>query len=183
MNFETLETKRLLLRILSTKDFNYLFENCSEETIRKELNILTDAQFEKEKNKFVMGYSDYRRTILLFQLIHKETKEIIGNCGYHNWQAEHRRAEIGYDISKEEFKRKGFMTEALKAIIDYGFTAMNLIRIEACVSPKNEASLKLIHKFNFLKEGYLRQHFVVNGKAEDSVFFSLLKDECLNKNQ
>jgi [ribosomal protein S5]-alanine N-acetyltransferase len=177
INFELLQTERLLLRKISPKELNYFFENCSEETIRKELNILTDSQFAKEKEKFNKGYSDYRRSLLGFQLIDKTTREIIGNCGYHNWQAEHRRAEIGYDLAKDEFKRKGLMSEAMKAVIDYGFGSMKLIRIEACVSPNNEASLKLLQKFNFVKEGYLRQHYYKDGVMEDSLFFSLLKEE------
>ena len=177
INFEILNTERLQLRKISPLELNYFFENCSEETIRKELIIHTDSGFEKEKEKYKKGYSDYRRTILGFQLIDKSTGEIIGNCGYHNWQTEHHRAEIGYDLAKEDYKRKGLMTEAMKAVIDYGFKTMNLIRIEACVSPVNEASLKLLQKFNFVKEGYFRKHYFKDGVVGDSVFLSLLKDE------
>jgi [ribosomal protein S5]-alanine N-acetyltransferase len=177
INFELIQTERLLLRKISPKELTYFFKNCSEEIIRRELNIQTELGFEKEKEKFNKGYSDYRRSILGFQLIDKTTKEIIGNCGYHNWQPEHRRAEIGYDLAKDEFKRKGFMSEALIAVIEYGFTNMELNRIEACVSPKNIASLKLLEKFNFIREGCLRQHYFSHGFFEDSAIFSLLREE------
>lgn len=173
--FEILETPRLLLKKVTVDNLLYLFEKCDEDIIMKELGLDSHEAFLKEKQKFEKGFSDYRRTILMFKLIEKHTGCIIGNCGYHNWQHEHSRAEIGYDIMLEAFKRQGYMSEALKVVINYGFTNMNLIRIEACVSPNNEASLKLVQKFKFEKEGYLRQHYVVNGNAEDSVFYALLK--------
>ncbi|MFS8083042.1 MAG: GNAT family N-acetyltransferase, partial [Ginsengibacter sp.] len=101
----------------------------------------------------------------------------IGSCGYHNWYIDHRKGEIGYTINKDENKRKGYMGEAVSTILDYGFKIMILNRIEACISPANVASLSLIKKFGFTREGYLRQHFIREGEIQDTVIFSLLKEE------
>jgi len=46
---------------------------------------------------------------------------VIGWCGFHTWYTDHHRAEIGYGIYKDEFKKQGFMTEALEAVLEYGF--------------------------------------------------------------
>jgi ribosomal-protein-alanine N-acetyltransferase len=54
-------------------------------------------------------------------------------------------------MEDDNFKRKGLMTEAVDAIIDYGFTKMNLNRIEALVASYNVASLRIIEKNNFIK--------------------------------
>ena len=73
------------------------------------------------------------------------------------------------------------MTEALTPIIAYGFSEMQLHRIEAFVGPNNSPSLNLMRKFGFTQEGQLRQHYLKDGKFEDSVVFSLLLEEYLNK--
>ena len=69
------------------------------------------------------------------------------------------------------------MTEALKAVLGYGFSQMGLHRIEAMAAPYNTASLRLLQNMGFTFEGTLRQHYNVNGNMEDSVMYSLLKHE------
>jgi ribosomal-protein-alanine N-acetyltransferase len=108
------------------------------------------------------------------------TNSIIGRCGLHNWNREHNRAEIGYNISDEKFKRKGLMSEAVSSIIDYGFNELNLHRIEALVGSNNIPSLKIIESHHFIKEGLLRQHYFVEDKFEDSIVFSILQNEYIN---
>ncbi len=177
MEFEIITTERLILKILTPEGFNYIFENYSEDQIKDQLGMATDEEFIREKKKVIGGYTTYDRTVVQFKLILKETHEVIGSCGYHNWYIDHRKGEIGYTINKDENKRKGYMGEAVSTILDYGFKIMNLNRIEACISPANVASLSLIKKFGFTREGYLRQHFIREGEIQDTVIFSLLKEE------
>ncbi|HLA54883.1 MAG TPA: GNAT family protein [Flavobacterium sp.] len=177
MEFETLQTQRLLLKKLTPEIFKFLFKNYSDTEIKKLLGLTTDEEFLKEKAKSEGGYTTYNKTILAFLLVSKGTGETIGRCGYHNWYNDHLRAELGYMIHKDENKRKGYMDEALKAILRYGFGNMNLNRIEAFIGPTNIASQSLIRKFGFTQEGHLRQHFIRNGEIQDSFIFSLLKQE------
>ncbi len=177
MNFETLETQRLILKKVTPEDFVWLFQNHSDGEAKKLLGLSSDEELAKEKEKSKGGYKTYDRTICAFLMVQKDTGETIGRCGYHNWYVAHRKAEIGYLIMKEENKQKGYMSEALKAILNYGFGNMNLNRIEACTSPSNIASQAVLKKYGFVQEGYLRQHFVRTDVAEDSLIFSLLKEE------
>lgn len=177
MQFETLQTDRLLLKKLTPEVFAYLFKNYSDIEIKKLLGLTTDEELLKEKAKSQGGYTTYDRTIVAFLLILKDTNETIGRCGYHNWYNEHQKAELGYALNKEEHKRKGYMNEAVQAILDYGFCTMNLNRIEACTGPTNIASQRIITKYGFTQEGYLRQHYIRNGEIQDSLIFSLLKEE------
>jgi len=94
---------------------------------------------------------------------------------------EHKRAEIGYVMEEESFKKQGLMSEAVSVIIDYGFNKMNLNRIEALVGIDNVASLRLMEKYNFIKEGILRQHLHISDKYEDSVLYSKLYNEYINE--
>jgi ribosomal-protein-alanine N-acetyltransferase len=177
MELETLETQRLLLKKLTPETFAYMFANYPKEEVKRQLGLTTDEEFIKEKEKSDGGYTTYDRTIAAFLMVSKETNEIIGRCGFHNWYKDHQRAELGYVIMKEENKRKGYMGEAVAAILEYGFNTMNLNRIEACIGPVNIASQNVIKKFGFTREGYLRQHFIRNGEIGDTLIFSLLKEE------
>ena len=183
MNFETLKTDRLILRKLSPNDFRYIFENYSEEDIKSFLGHNSDEDYKKEKNRYQNGYTTYNRSFEYFQIIDKTSMNIIGGCGFHNWYFEHRRAELGYALTNENFRGQGIMSEALKVVIDYGFNKMNLHRIEALIGSENIPSLKLMKKFNFIKEGVLRQHYFINNEFEDSNIFSRLKTDYNSERQ
>ena len=181
MNFEIIETRRLLLKGLSPADMKAIFENHTKPDIKRLLGHRSEEDFLKEENKHKNGYSSYNRSFMLFLVTDKASGSIIGRCGLHNWNIEHRRAEIGYAIEEERFKRKGLMTEAVSTIIDYGFSKMNLNRIEALVGIGNTPSLKLMTKYKFKKEGILRQHYNTCNTYEDSVLFSILYNEYINE--
>ncbi|MGL4598596.1 MAG: GNAT family N-acetyltransferase [Bacteroidia bacterium] len=183
IEFQFLHTARLRLRILTAKECAYFFENCSEAEIRQELGLHTDAAYTRKVNWFKNGFAVHQKPFVKFQLIDKSTNEILGACGFHNWYAEHKRSEFGYDLFKEEDKRKGLMTEAATRIVAYGFEVLELNRIEACVGPSNIASQKLLQKLNFKEEGYLQEHFYRDGVFHDSLIFSLLKKNYESKNR
>jgi len=177
MNFDTLETPRLTLSGISPEQMRHIFEALPKDEIKRILGHRSEQDYEKEANKHKNGYSSYNRSFKLFLLTDKASNTIIGRCGIHNWNTEHRRAEVGYVMEDERFKRQGLMTEALAAILEYGFRNMNLNRIEALVGAGNVPSLRLMEKFNFTKEGVLRQHAYAFDKFEDSVLFSKLCHE------
>ncbi|MDI1233457.1 MAG: GNAT family protein [bacterium] len=177
MQYEITETERLKLRKITPLDLNYMFEHLSPDQIKKELGIVSHEDFVKEENKYKNGYTMYNRSMLLFQIYSKENNQLIGGCGFHNWMAEHNRAELGYHLLNEEDKRKGYMKETLEFVLDYGFNSLNINRIEACTNPENKASIKLLEKFKFKEEGLLREHYVKDEIIHDSLIFSLLKFE------
>ena len=177
MEFELLNTERLLLKKITPEGFKYIFDNFSKEEIKQQLGLLTEEDFIKEKDKVTGGFQTYDRSIVHFKLILKNSNEVIGGGGFHNWYIHHLKAELGYVLNKEEHKRKGYMSEAVATMLSYGFTQMNLNRVEACISPNNIASLSLISKFRFSQEGRLRKHYIRDNQVEDSLIFSLLKEE------
>jgi ribosomal-protein-alanine N-acetyltransferase len=180
MEFEILNTERLILKKLTPEIFTYVFKNYSKAEIIKILGLGSEAEFIKEKEKCEGGYTTFNRSILSFLLVLKDNNETIGRCGYHNWYLDHRKAEIGYLLNKKENKRKGYMSECIKVVLEYGFNSMKLNRIEACIAPANIASQSLIKKYGFTQEGYLRQNFIRDGEIQDSLIFSLLKHEYKN---
>lgn len=179
MNLVTIETSRLILRGISAEDMTYIFAHLTKPAIMKTLGHRSEEDYRKEEAKYKNGYSCYNRSFMVFLLLDKESNAIIGRCGLHNWNKEHKRAEIGYVMEDERFKGKRLMSEAVEAIIDYGFNNLNLNRIEALVGIENGPSLRLMEKYNFKQEGVLRQHYLVAGQFEDSVLFSRLYSEYI----
>lgn len=177
MQPKELHTERLRLRIYTPEVANHVFTSMTDAEIRAFLGLDSAEALQKEKDKFSKGLTTYNRTFLNFHIIEKETGAIIGGCGFHTWFPDHMRAEIGYALNHDNHKQKGFMREALLPILRYGFEEMGLHRIEALIDAENIASLKLLISFNFVKEGVLREHYVVDGIPEDSVAYSLLKPE------
>jgi ribosomal-protein-alanine N-acetyltransferase len=177
MSFEIFTTDRLKLRKLTAADMQHIFRSYSKPEIMALLALQTDAAYEKELDKFQQGYSMYNRSLLTFQLIDPQSNQVLGSAGFHNWSIDHKRAEIGYSLNSDEYKGKGLMSEALPFIIHYGFTVMDLQRIEAMVGPNNQPSLRLMEKNHFTREGLLRKHYFIDEHWEDSVVFSLLREE------
>lgn len=173
----TLETERLLLKELTPELYDYIFSHWDDEAIMDYLGNTDRADFELEKEKYRKGLITYHLSFKNFLMVEKSTGTIVGRIGYHTWKAVHSRAEIGYALHREEHKGKGYMTEAMKAILQYGFEHMNLNRVEAFASPENIPSIRLIEKYGFTKEGLLRQHYGRNGVTEDSAVYGLLVDE------
>jgi len=177
MRFDYLLTNRLKLRKITPEVMNHVFTTMQDSDIIDFLALSDFQSLEKEKNKYCSGLSSFNRSFVNFQLIDKKTDKIIGGCGFHTWQINHNRAELGYGLLYENYKRKGLMTEALKAILSYGFNEMNLNRVEALTSEDNIASIAVLKHFDFKFEGILREHYNANGNMEDSFMYSLLKHE------
>jgi len=183
MQFKELHTDRLILRLYTPETARHVFTTMTDAELMNFFGLESAEALAREKEKFSLGVATYNRTFANFYLIDKETGKVIGGCGYHTWAPDHRRAEIGYALDSEEHKQRGLMTEALIAILKYGFEEMNLHRIEALTDPENAVSQKLLTRFGFVKEGVLRQHYVIDGVPTDSVAYSLLKPEFTTNTQ
>jgi|GEM_PF-423199 len=180
--FEFIETERLLLRKLTPEKYRQIYRRLSDADIMNLLGLADEKALYREKEKYESGLSTYNRSFVNFQILDKESKQLLGACGFHTWYTEHARAEIGYALHSEESKAKGIMSEAMKAVLHYGFEHMQLNRVEAFIGPANIPSLKLVAKFGFKEEGRLRGHYCKKGIIEDSVVFGLLREEYQERN-
>lgn len=176
-----LTTERLILKGITSELMKYIFSEWPKDEIKSMLGHRSEEAYLKEEYKHLNGYSTYNRKFLLFLMTDRETGIIIGRCGFHNWNKDHKRAEIGYAMEDESFLRKGLMSEAVKAILQLGFQELELNRIEANVDIQNIPSIKILEKNNFRKEGILREHVYNSDHFSDSVLYSILRKEfCLN---
>ncbi len=108
----------------------------------------------------------------------KDNDELIGCCGMFEFELKSKSA-LGFWLSKE-FQRRGIVTEAVKCIVDYGLTQMNLHRITSGCHPENFASYKVLLKSGFKVEGRLREYNYRKAYGwSDSIMVSILSREYL----
>jgi [ribosomal protein S5]-alanine N-acetyltransferase len=84
---------------------------------------------------------------------------------------------LGYWIGAAH-ARQGLMSAAVRAIIGYGFTTLRLHRIEASCLPNNKASIRLLERMGFTKEGYARAYLRINGIWQDHLLYGLLDSDA-----
>lgn len=98
--------------------------------------------------------------------------EIIGNLSLGSIQRHAAQfCYLGYGLSKNK-QGKGFMSEAVKAVVEYGFKEKNLHRIMANYMPSNVRSGNLLRRLGFTVEGYAKDYLFLNGKWEDHILTS-----------
>lgn len=87
---------------------------------------------------------------------------------------------IGYSMD-QHFVGRGIATEAVNLVLAFGFKTLNIHRIEAYVAPKNEASVRVLEKAGFVREGLLRQLLFINGVWVDHYMYAMLQKDYLGK--
>jgi ribosomal-protein-alanine N-acetyltransferase len=176
-SLETLITPRLELKAFTPEVYQRAFTSLTEQEIRSLFGHQTDEAYAMEKDRFEKGMTTFNRSFLFFQLRDKQTQSFLGWCGYHTWYLTHNRAEVFYMLQDEQQRKQKLMTEALLAVLEYGFNTMQLERVEAFVGITNAASRALLNKFGFQQEGVFRKHYRINGVNEDSLAYGLIKEE------
>lgn len=176
--FPRLETERLVLRRLHLADAGSLFAILSDEELARfyDDEAFTElSQAREQIEAWTDGFDEWRS--IRWGIARKETNTVIGTCGYYGFHRWHGRGSIGFELARP-YWRQGIMTEALEAIIGFGFREVGLNRIQAVVIPGNEGSEKLLEKLGFRSEGVLRQYENWGEKGcVDLLIFSLLRSE------
>jgi ribosomal-protein-alanine N-acetyltransferase len=104
------------------------------------------------------------------------TGAIIGVTGFYHIDFKHRFATIG-SLMSEQFQGKGIMPVMQKASIRWAFEKLKLHRIEGQCFVGNIHSIKNVESIGMIREGQLRQNFLINGKFEDSYIYAIVNNE------
>ena len=83
---------------------------------------------------------------------------------------------LGYWMGRD-YARRGYMTAAVRGVIPFAFGTLRLHRIEAACIPANTASIRLLERTGFQREGFARQYLCINGLWQDHLLFARLKDD------
>lgn len=180
-NFTPISTERLILRPFEDKDVNDFFKLMSDPEVINQTTALellhTKKEVEDLIGKIKQTYAaDFKRGWMVIGIVEKQSNTLIGYCGFFSYTPTFARAELGYALAKE-YWGKGYITEATRALLDFGFNVMKLNRIEATVFPENPGSIRVLEKLGMEYEGILRQHISRNGVFRDRLMYSVLKSE------
>lgn len=173
----TLAAPRVALRWLTEADAGALFAIFSHPTVMRYWSTLpmTDVA---QARKLVADIHEGFRAQRLFQwgVARLEDDRIIGTCTLFAINETQGRAEVGYALG-HEFWGRGYMNEALTALVEYAFGTLGMRRLEADVDPRNIGSLHALERLGFGREGLMRERWKVNGEIQDSVALGLLSHE------
>jgi ribosomal-protein-alanine N-acetyltransferase len=161
--FPQLRTNRFRLTQFVAADRSKVFEGLSHPEVIRYYGVSYDSP---EATQTQMDWYDelYATGTGRWWAIRPQgERDLIGACGFNNWQAAHRRAELGFWLLPA-FWRTGVMSEALPVVLDHGFSEMNLHRVEAFVETENGASRGILQKLGFTHEGTMRDCEIKTGR-------------------
>ena len=172
-----ISTDRLILRRMTMKDAQDIFEYSRDPEVAR--HVLWTAQKHISEAKEYVRYMTKRYRDDLpssWGIIDKESGRLVGTIGYMAFSEENASVEIGYSLARWLWG-KGLATEALRAVIDYTFEAMDINRIEAQHELTNPSSGRVMEKCGMKKEGILRQRLYNKGKFVDVALYSILRED------
>lgn len=176
-HFPILTTNRLRLRHIEPEDADAFFEIFSDEETMRFEGREPHRSLDETRASIAQIHSGYtQRKVIRWGITLKDQEQVIGSCSFHRFDADFRHAETGYDLHRS-FWRQGIMTEAMNAVLTYGFSELELHRIEAMIDIANTRSKNLLLRLGFTYESNLRQRFFFRDQFEDEYYFGLLAHE------
>ncbi|MBE4909925.1 GNAT family N-acetyltransferase [Bacillus luteolus] len=173
----TLETERILLRKFNLDDVKDMFEYTSIPDVSNFVPWETHKSIEDSYgfiNYILKQYEDSKLAPWAIEL--KENQKVIGTIDFVAWYPQHRRAELGFILSKEHWG-KGLIPEAAAKVIEFGFDRMNLNKIKAPCMVENVQSARVLQKLGMTLEGILKDEYFIKGKLRDMAVYSILKKD------
>ncbi|MCW3127906.1 MAG: family N-acetyltransferase [Bacteroidetes bacterium] len=173
--FPVITTDRLILREIGYLDAGEIFVFRSDPRIMTYLDRTPDMSIE-QAHQFIAHVKEAQNNndSVMWGISLKTDHKLIGTCGFWRIEKAHHRAEIGYTLHPDH-QGKGYMNEATAAVLSHGFNKMNLHSVEANVNPNNVASISLLEKNGFVKEGHFKENWFHDGKFSDSAIYSLVR--------
>ncbi|HZE47175.1 MAG TPA: GNAT family protein [Xanthobacteraceae bacterium] len=137
---------------------------------------LTRAAFRRRLKRYAEDWrTDQSYAFFIFR---KQDNLLLGGLTLANVRRGVAQAgSIGYWLGMP-FARNGYMTAAVKGVLPFCFETLRLHRVEAACIPTNTASIRLLERCGFLREGFARQYLCINGVWQDHVLFARLKDDA-----
>lgn len=175
-----LETERLILRKFENKDIEDLYDYCKDPEVTKFVfETYENVETAQDRIDFLQAkYAEEKMLCWAIELKHNH--KVIGSIDYFNIRSVDKSGEIGYVLNRE-YWNKGYMTESVKRVIQYGFEELGLVRICAiCVVP-NVASESVMKKAGMIFEGVSRKASYIKGKYYDTKLYSIIDDDYFKK--
>lgn len=179
-NIPIIETNRLILRKMMVLDYENMYEYACRTDVTKYLtwsphqnSDYTREYLEYISTKYSLGeFYDWA-------VINKYDQKMIGTCGFTRFDFHSNNAEIGY-VLNPQYWNQGYATEAVRAVIDFGFRKIGLSRIEAKYIEGNDASKRVMERVGMTYEGTMRSALLVKDEYKNIGICSILLNEYKN---
>jgi len=177
-SFPVLFTERLLLREFTMEDIPAVFMIFSREDVNiwTETDTMRSMEEAETRAKSRMNLFKNRMGIRWAITLRENPQDVIGSCGFFSVRRGTQTVETGYDLHPD-YWNKGLMTEALREMIRFTFgpgSPVPVHRIEALVMPGNIASIRVLEKLGFDREGCRREFGFWKGCYQDVDLYALL---------
>ncbi len=174
--FPVIETERLVLREVTGSDAATLFEIHSD---RKWMEWWGDDPPAEvaQTHTLIEAWAGWREASnpgVRWGLQRAGDSELIGTCGLFKWNRKWSSCSTSYELASGS-SGMGFMSEAMTAILDWGWEHMSLNRVDALVHPSNARSHELLERLGFEREGLLREAAHWRGRYHDLVLMARLR--------
>jgi ribosomal-protein-alanine N-acetyltransferase len=164
--FSVLSTRRLTLRKLTDGDISELFEMRSD----PEMHLFTDTVPDvtaKETKIYLEKMNDgvKRGLWIIWGIEQTLLHRLIGTISIWNFDEKKEKAELGFGLAPA-FQGRGYMSEALKAVLEFGFSTLKLSVLEAYTDEGNKRSLKLLNNAGFQYQNTIEEA----GTKQEKIF-------------
>lgn len=169
--------RRINLRWMEERDAAALFELYSDPEVMRYWNHAPWTTVAQAGMAIAEARADYATGASLHCAIeHTSTGRLIGSCALYDHLAQHRCASLGYLLSRAHWGQ-GYLSEAMRLLLDHGFGQLGLNRVEAEVASCNAASYRALEKLGFRLEGCMRERWIVDGRTCDTQAYGLLRKD------
>ena len=176
MTLPILETPRLTLRKIKLEDAEAMYQYASKDDVTKYVLWDSHKSLETTKQFIQMMINQYEEGNLAWAITLKETQEFIGTIDFVMYNKAEKIAEIGYALSDRHWG-KGYVSEATKALLDFGFNELQLVRIQARCFADNIGSERVMQKVGMTYEGTMRKAKFAKGKHHDIKMYAILRED------
>jgi RimJ/RimL family protein N-acetyltransferase len=174
----TLDGRRVRLRWLVQADVAALYEVFSNADV---MRYWSCPPYANEGQAHALLAEIHRlfaaRSLFEWGVARRDDDRVIGTCTLSHIDARNLRAEVGYALGRAHCGQ-GLMSDALSLLLEFAFETLGLRRLEADVDPHNTASIRLLERFGFQREGLMRERWFVSGEVQDALIYGLLRREC-----
>ena len=171
----TLETDRLILRMWERRDAQQLYDYAKDPDVGPHAGWKPHANVGESR----MIIDQLFRRNMTWAIVEKETGTVVGSIGFEEdkYRPQINSKEMGYSLAKSRWGR-GYMTEAAKRLIQYGFDELKLVVLMIRTSDTNMRSQRVIEKCGFNYEGTLRRAYrTYDAHLREVRCYSMLKEE------
>jgi len=173
-----LETRRLILRDYTLDDWPAVNAYTSDPQVVQYLSFgpTTPEQTREHLQRSIAAAAKQPRSLYELAVVLRSEQRLIGTATLQMDHRERRQAYFSY-LFHRDYWRQGYATEAMRCLIDFGFTQLHLHRIADDCDARNHASARVMEKLGMRREGHRRETIWKDGRWHDEYLYAILTHE------